>query len=118
MSQGGKCFNIPMLYTTNTLLQLFNKQWIYFFFFSSFDMYQSHQLLVCYATTGINSLFNVFMFFPFFKINTLDKKSVLIRLKIENNLVGKKSVLIREKIKTICLTKKLFWLEKKLKQFA
>ena len=61
-------------------------------FFSSSDMQKFHHLLGCH-TIGINATLIIFFkCFAFFKFSLLDKKAVLIRLKI----------------KTIRLTKKLF----------
>ena len=61
-------------------------------FFSSADM-QKYYHLLGFHIIGINSSLNIFSkFFAFSKFNILDKKTVLIRLKI----------------KKICLTKKLY----------
>ena len=85
-----KDFNTLKLYTLKPLL---NRNWFYFLF-----------LILRHAkvppSIGIprywNSFFTYlfFKFFEFFKFNMLDKKVVLIRLKV----------------KIICSTKKLFWI--------
>ena len=84
--KGHKDFNTLKLYALKSLL---SKNQFYLFFSSS-DMHQSYHLLG-YHGTGIKFSFIFFKFFAFLKFNMLDKKAVLIRLKI----------------KTICLTKKL-----------
>ena len=86
-----KCFNTSILYTTDTHFYNSSVNIGSISFFSSSDTHQSHHLLGCHAT-GVNPSFIFFKCLAFFKFNMLDKKAVLIRLKI----------------KTSCYTKKLF----------
>ena len=73
MSQEAKCFNTPILYTTNALLQLFSKHQIYFF---------SHLPARKYSTIfqdgtllGLILHFSFFKCFQFFKFNMPSQKS-------------------------------------------
>ena len=52
------------------------------YFFSSSDMQKFHHFLGCH-TTAINSSVIFVKCFAFFRLNILDKKAVLIRLKIK-----------------------------------
>ena len=63
MPQQAKCFNTSILYTTNTLLQLLNKNWIYFFLLSL------HHFLECQATGTNSSLIYMYIYITFFKFN-------------------------------------------------
>ena len=59
-SQGAKCFNTPILYTTDTHFYNFLINVGSISFFSSSDMHQSHHLLRCHAI-GISSSHNSFL---------------------------------------------------------
>ena len=82
-----KCFNISIFYATEKYIESIS-------FFSSLDTEKSHHLLGCH-TISINSSFNSF---AFFKFNMLDKKTVLILLKINIIFLTKKFFLIVIKV--------------------
>ena len=102
-----KCSNTFILYTLKALL---SKNRFYFFFL----IFSCAKILGCHAI-GINSSLIFFKCFALFKftmpsqksdkIFVTDKKSVFTREKV----LDRKAVLIRLKIKTICLKTKIFF---------
>ena len=85
-----KCFIAPILYTTDTDFYNLSVKMVSISFFSFSDTQKFYHLSESF-----------FKCFAFLKFDILDKKTVLIRLKI----------------KTICLTKKLSWIAIKLTVF-
>ena len=81
-------------------------------FFSSSDMPKLLHLLGCH-TESTNSLFNSLLSVLRFLNLIVLTKSMTIYLQID-----KKSVLIRLKMKAICLKKKLLLIDKKIKKYA
>ena len=77
-----------IVYYQHTILQLLNKNWIYFFFLIFWHA-ETPSLLLGYYAAGINSSLNSIFFKSFLPFSNL-----------------------------ICLIKKLFWLEKKLIHYA
>ena len=88
-SSGDKMFQYShIVYYQHTILQLLNKNWIYFFFLIFWHA-EPPSLLLGYYAAGINSSLNSIFFKSFLPFSNL-----------------------------ICLIKKLFWLEKKLIHYA